>query len=159
MMQKVEILPARAEDLPQIAAMAACSFPDPWSEALFRQTLAAPASQILAAFTETGSLAGYLVLQQAGDEQSVDEIAVVPAFRRKGIARQLLQWAHHTFPACNFILEVRQHNTAALALYQQLGYQQVGLRKRYYHHPEEDAVLMTRYAAPSAEALSQQKGD
>ena len=89
-------------------------------------------------------LAGYLILQRLGDEESVDDIAVAPEFRRQGIAQQLLETAHAQFPACPFLLEVREHNTAALALYQKLGYQQVGFRKRYYTNPNEGAVLMTR---------------
>ena len=98
----------------------------------------------MSTFLAGDTLAGYLILQRLGDEESVDDIAVAPEFRRQGIAQQLLETAHAQFPTCPFLLEVREHNTAALALYQKLGYQQVGFRKRYYTNPNEGAVLMTR---------------
>ncbi len=75
---------------------------------------------------------------------NLDDIAVVPAFRRQGIGRQLLDWAHRQFPENEFWLEVRESNAAAIALYESAGYRQVGFRKRYYRDPEEGAVLMTR---------------
>ena len=60
------------------------------------------------------------------------------------IGRQLLDFAHRQFPAQEFWLEVRESNAPAIALYQSEGYAQAGFRKRYYHNPEEGAVLMTR---------------
>ena len=77
---------------------------------------------------------------------NLDDIAVAPAFRRQGIGRQLLDWAHRQFPENEFWLEVRESNAAAIALYESAGYRQVGFRKRSYRDPEEGAVLMTREA-------------
>lgn len=149
MMQKIDtltIVPVCKEDVPILAAIAAASFPDPWSESLFAQTLEHPDSHCLKAILPDGTITGYLILQRLGDEISVDDIATAPEFRRCGIARQLLQNAVQQFPDCNFLLEVREHNVPALALYQHFGFVQVGFRKRYYHNPEEGAVLMTRTA-------------
>lgn len=143
MMQKVKILSLSQEQLPAAAALAQCCFPDPWSLALFEAAFSQPNTTLFAAMA-TDTLAGYLILQRLGDEESVDDIAVAPEFRRQGIAQQLLETAHAQFSTCPFLLEVREHNTAALALYQKLGYQQVGFRKRYYTNPNEGAVLMTR---------------
>ena len=147
MMQKAEILPLKAEQLAEVAQIAVCSFPDPWSLALFEAAFAQADTQIWAAMVDD-MLVGYLVLQRLGEEQSVDDIAVLPAYRRQGIAEQLLQTTHAAFPDSNFILEVREHNEAAIALYQKLGYEQVGFRKRYYTNPAEGAVLMTRQGVP-----------
>ena len=156
MMQMVKILPFWQEQLPAAAALAQRCFPDPWSLALFEAAFSQPDATLVAAMAGDAlagywllprlgdTLAGYLILQRLGDEESVDDIAVAPEFRRQGIAQQLLETAHAQFPACPFLLEVREHNTAALALYQKLGYQQVGFRKRYYTNPNEGAVLMTR---------------
>ena len=41
-------------------------------------------------------------------------------------------------------LEVRASNQAAIALYEKHGFHQAGLRKGYYQHPREDAIIMTR---------------
>ena len=134
MMQKVKILPFSQEQLPAAAALAQRCFPDPWSLALFEAAFSQPDTTLFAAMAGD-TLAGYLILQRLGDEESVDDIAVAPEFRRQGIAQQLLETAHAQFPACPFLLEVRE---------QKLGYQQVGFRKRYYTNPNEGAVLMTR---------------
>ncbi|MBQ8514472.1 MAG: ribosomal protein S18-alanine N-acetyltransferase [Ruminococcus sp.] len=144
MMQRVKIGPAAEQDLQQLAEIAAVSFPDPWSERLFREAFASPYTQITAARTDSGEIAGYLVLSQAGDEMNVDDIAVSPGFRRTGVGRMLLETAHRTYPERNFLLEVRETNKPALALYEALGYRQVGYRKRYYRNPDEGAVLMTK---------------
>lgn len=143
MKQRAEILPLKAEQLPEAAQIAECSFPDPWSLTVFEAAFAQVDTRMWAA-TVAGELVGYLVLQRLGEEQSVDDIAVSPDYRRQGIAEQLLQMAHAVFPDSNFILEVREHNAAAIALYQKLGYEQVGFRKRYYTNPAEGAVLMTK---------------
>ncbi len=145
MKQRAEILPLKAEQLPKVAQIAACSFPDPWPLTVFEAALAQADTQMWAAMI-AGELVGYLVLQRLGEEQSVDDIAVSSDYRRQGIAEQLLQMAHAAFPDSNFILEVREHNAAAIALYQKLGYEQVGFRKRYYTNPAEGAVLMTKKA-------------
>ena len=120
MMQKVKILPFSQEQLPAAAALAQRCFPDPWSLTLFEAAFSQPDTTLFAAIAGD-TLAGYLILQRLGDEESVDDIAVAPEFRRQGIAQQLLETAHAQFPACPFLLEVREHNTAALALYQKLG--------------------------------------
>ncbi|WP_298483363.1 ribosomal protein S18-alanine N-acetyltransferase [uncultured Ruminococcus sp.] len=143
MMQRVKVIGAESVHLPVIAEIAGLSFPDPWSETLFRQTLESENHQIWCAVSGE-TVCGYLVLSRAGTEMSVDDIAVHPAFRRQGVGKLLLEWTHGQYPACDFWLEVRESNAAAMALYQSLGYTQVGFRKRYYQNPEEGAVLMTR---------------
>ena len=114
MMQKVKILPFSQEQLPAAAALAQRCFPDPWSLALFEAAFSQPDTTLFAAMAGD-TLAGYLILQRLGDEESVDDIAVAPEFRRQGIAQQLLETAHAQFPTCPFLLEVREHNTAAKA--------------------------------------------
>ena len=128
MKQKAEIVPASEQDLAALAELAEQCFPDPWSENVFRQTMCCC----------------YAAVSRTGDAVNLDDIAVSPAFRRQGIGRQLLDWAHGQFPESEFWLEVRESNAAAIALYESAGYRQVGFRKRYYHAPEEGAVLMTR---------------
>ncbi len=144
MMQRVNIVPAAIEDMKRLSRIAAVCFPDPWSEKLFTEAFHSSYTEITLAKTDSGEIAGYLVLSDAGDEKSVDDIAVSPEYRRMGIARQLLESAHGKYAGCNFILEVRESNAPAIALYASLGYKQVGFRKRYYRNPDEGAVLMTR---------------
>ena len=143
MQQKVEIVPASEQDLAALAEMAAQCFSDPWSENIFRQTMCCCYNRIWCAKID-GMLCGYAAISRTGDAVNLDDIAVAPAFRRQGIGRQLLDWAHRQFPESEFWLEVRESNAAAIALYESAGYEQVGFRKRYYRDPEEGAVLMTR---------------
>ncbi|MBQ8686984.1 MAG: ribosomal protein S18-alanine N-acetyltransferase [Ruminococcus sp.] len=144
MMQRVNIVSAAIEDMKKLSEIAAVCFPDPWSEKLFTEAFASPHTEITLAKTASGDIAGYLVLSDAGDEKSVDDIAVLPECRRMGIARQLLESAHGKYAGQSFILEVRESNAPAIVLYESLGYCQVGYRKRYYRNPDEGAVLMTR---------------
>ena len=93
MMQKVKILPFSQEQLPAAAALAQRCFPDPWSLTLFEAAFSQPDTTLFAAMAGD-TLAGYLILQRLGDEESVDDIAVAPEFRRQGIAQQLLETQH-----------------------------------------------------------------
>lgn len=72
-------------------------------------------------------------------------IAVAPEQRSQGIATQLLGMA---ITECEhrgvkrILLEVRASNTAAIHCYHQMGFVQIGIRKKYYSQPKEDALLL-----------------
>ena len=134
------------EHLPAVAALETVCFPaDPWSESVYRAALDNPAVAILLAQGEDGALLGYAVLSTVLDEGNLDNIAVAPEARRRGIADALLS-ALTAFGrehlAC-LMLEVRSSNAPAIALYEKHGFAAVGRRKNYYELPKEDAVLMT----------------
>lgn len=78
------------------------------------------------------------------DELQVLQVAVHPAYRRRGAARRLMRALLATAASCGgavALLEVRANNAGAIALYLQLGFKPVGTRRRYY--PDgEDALLM-----------------
>lgn len=141
---KVNIIPAAENDMKRLSEIAALCFPDPWSERIFRESFENEYTEIFIARDTEGNIAGYLVLSQTGDEISVDDIAVMPEYRRCGIAKTLLLWAYEKYPCRNFLLEVRESNSPAISLYKFLGFEQVGFRKRYYRSPDEGAVLMTK---------------
>jgi ribosomal-protein-alanine N-acetyltransferase len=92
-------------------------------------------------------LVGYICVWVVGDELHINNVAVAPGMRRRGIAGALLEAALDHGRArgvrCAF-LEVRASNVAAQALYRRFGFEPAGTRKRYYTHPVEDAVLMKR---------------
>lgn len=142
---KVQIIPMTTEDLPAVAALEKTCFPaDPWSEALFRDALDNPAVAILLAKGEGGAVLGYAVLSVVLDEGNLDNIAVAPEHRRRGVAGALLG-AITGFGREHLsvlMLEVRASNAPAIALYEKHGFVAVGRRKNYYDAPREDAVLM-----------------
>ena len=80
------------------------------------------------------------------DEVHIGTIAVLPEFRRQGIALSLITKVlieANSFGAVQGMLEVRRGNIAAQELYRRLGFVVVGVRPRYYRDNQEDALLMT----------------
>lgn len=138
------IKPAVSDDMHSLSEIAALSFTDPWSERLFKEAFESVYTKIFTANDNSGEIIGYVVLSETGDDISVDDIAVLPDFRRMGIGRSLLKYSFNEYIERNFILEVRESNLSAIDLYKSMGFEQVGFRKRYYRNPDEGAVLMTR---------------
>ena len=94
-----------------------------------------------------GRVAGFVVSREvySGNEAEPREIeilnlAVLPAFRRLGFARALLN-DMLAQPGVYF-LEVRESNRPAQCLYQQFGFSQISLREDYYELPNESAIVM-----------------
>jgi ribosomal-protein-alanine acetyltransferase len=87
-------------------------------------------------------VAGFLVTRQvAPGEREILNLAVDPAERRTGIARRLLEDALAVAKGAWF-LEVRASNTAAIRLYESVGFARAGVRKNYYYEPAEDGIVM-----------------
>ena len=140
------IVPMTAAHLPRVAALEQVCFPaDPWSEALFRDALECPDAALLAAEGEDGAVLGYAVLSSVLDEGNLDNIAVAPDCRRRGVADALLSALTDLGRGrlSVLFLEVRASNQPAVALYEKHGFVPVGRRKNYYEPPREDALLMT----------------
>lgn len=144
---RVRIEPMTAEHLDEVAALERVCFTDPWSRNLLSEALKNDLSAYLVALDDAGHVAGYAGLTVVLDEGSIDNIAVRPDCRRRGVAAQLLQ-VFLDFARGNQLafltLEVRASNYAAIALYGSRGFRAVGRRKNYYEHPTEDALIMTR---------------
>ena len=140
------IVPMTTAHLPQIAALEKRCFPtDPWSEGVFRDALDSPHTAILLAERADGAILGYAVLSVVLDEGNLDNIAVAPGTRRRGVADALLSTltGFGRDELSVLMLEVRASNAPAIALYEKHGFVPVGRRKNYYDAPREDAVLMT----------------
>lgn len=94
-----------------------------------------------------GELVGYGVLSAAAGEAHILNVAVHPAFQGKGLGRQMMLFlldAAHEHGADTVFLEVRPSNRNALHLYDNMGFNQVGLRRDYYPAKvgREDAIIM-----------------
>ena len=91
------------------------------------------------------SIVGFIVARQMAGEIHVNNVAVRPEYRRRGIGENLLRavlaWGRANDTA-QAVLEVRAENTAAQMLYQSCGFAVIGRRRRYYKAPVEDALLM-----------------
>lgn len=132
------------EHVSQIAQLEAQCFSDPWSEKSVASELENPLSLWLVA-EENGQVFGYVGSQTVLDESDMMNVAVDPRFRRQGIARALIETliAELAKKGSRCLrLEVRVSNENARALYERMGFQQLGLRKNYYHNPKEDALIL-----------------
>ena len=128
----------------QIAQLEAQCFSDPWSEKSVASELENPLSLWLVA-EENGQVCGYVGSQTVLDESDMMNVAVDPRFRRRGIARALIETLIAELSKMGsrcLRLEVRVSNENARALYARMGFQQLGLRKNYYHNPKEDALIL-----------------
>lgn len=139
------------DDIEQVIAIDRESFSLPWPERSFRFELTDnPASRCWVAELD-GKIVGMIVVWLIVDEVHVTTIATHPDFRRQGIAKNLLSHAlqHLSIEgAQSSFLEVRASNLAAQDLYRKFGFEESGVRRRYYRDNDEDAILMTLSAIP-----------
>lgn len=134
------------DDLPAVVALDRMSFSLPWPERSFRFELTDNSASRCWVAEADGEIVGMLVAWLLVDEAHIATLATHPAYRRRGIARELLSHALRSMAeegAVSSFLEVRESNAAAQELYRRLGYEAVGRRKRYYKDTDEDAILMT----------------
>lgn len=130
----------------QVAALERVCFSDPWSESSVAEELANPLSLWLVAM-EDGQLAGYVGSQSVMGESDMMNLAVDPAFRRRGVGQSLVRALIEALGKHgnrSLSLEVRASNAPARALYQNLGFSQVGRRPNYYRNPKEDALILRK---------------
>ncbi|MGQ9688583.1 MAG: ribosomal protein S18-alanine N-acetyltransferase [Desulfobaccales bacterium] len=138
---------ASLTDVWAICEIEKLSFPSPWSRWCFLAEYLNTHSTILVAGPrrpQPWEVWGYIVFWVVVNEMHILNLAVHPAHRRRGIARALLTAAlaeGRQRGATMVSLEVRPSNAAALALYQAFGFQEVGLRPRYYNDNDEDALV------------------
>lgn len=140
------IVPMREDHTAQVAALEKRCFSDPWSEASIRAELLNPLSTWLVN-EEDGEVTGYIGAQSVPPEADLMNLAVSPDCRRQKIGAKLLfrmiELLHRQGIESLF-LEVRPSNTAAIALYEAFGFEQVGRRQKYYVNPTEDALILRK---------------
>lgn len=122
-------------------------FNDPWSLKSFENALSGNTITFFIARSKNNTPVGFVGIFVAADESEIVNVAVLPEFRRLGIANLLMQEAisHAYQKGCSAIyLEVRESNTAAQSLYQKFGFDVIGKRRNYYDDPREDAILMKK---------------
>lgn len=142
----MEILEMKEGHVAQVAALEKLCFSDPWSENSVASELKNPLSLWLVA-VEQGKVVGYIGSQSAQGEADMMNLAVHPDHRRQGMARRLILTLIDALKVGGvrcLTLEVRASNDGAIALYEKLGFETVGRRPNYYHHPKEDAYILRK---------------
>jgi ribosomal-protein-alanine N-acetyltransferase len=137
----------REPDLPAVRAIEAMSFSNPWSEDTFRGEIqnTSVSSPLVVVRRPGDEVVGYIIYWQIRDDVQVNNIAVHPEYRARGLGEAMMRFAITKVRAAGaefMTLEVRQSNTSAVALYRKLGFEALGTRKNYYTRPDEDACVM-----------------
>ena len=133
-------------DVSAIAELEKLCFSDPWSENSIASEVENPLSYWLVAEVD-GVVAGYVGSQTVLDASDMMNLAVSPGYRRQGIGQALVNALTDHLQQNKVIallLEVRVSNAPAIALYESLGFEQVGRRPKYYHNPREDALILRK---------------
>ena len=120
-------------DISQIAACEACCVPLPLSARAIADMLKNPLYLFLVAENQ-GTFAGHAAILFTGETAEILSVAVLPAFREKGLATKLLEETEkQTFrnDAVEMLLEVRISNLPAIRLYEKYGFEKIALRKNF----------------------------
>lgn len=154
---EVTIRPMLESDVANVIAIERASYQFPWSEGIFRDCLRV--GYVCRVACVGDEVVAYGVMSTGAGEAHVLNLCVNGPFRCKGIGRHLLcylldrAWSAGMTEA---FLEVRPSNTAAIRLYQSLGFEQVGIRRGYYQAVggREDAAVLKLALAKRAERTS-----
>ena len=149
---------ATREDLEALLEIERVSYSHPWTARNFRGELDAGAHAVFLVLRDAFATSdpgrgvrGYCAFQVVAGEMHLQNLTVTPPRRRLGLGRFLLGLSldlARRRGAREAFLEVREGNSAALALYRAGGFTEAGRRKGYYRHPAEDALLLRRRLEP-----------
>ena len=133
-------------DLAGVAAVERASYQFPWSEGIFRDCLRV--GYLCRVADLDGEIVAYGVVAMGAGEAHILNLCVRGDLRGRSIGRQMLMLLLERSRQAGMeavFLEVRPSNPHAIALYQSVGFAQVGLRKGYYQAPDngrEDALVL-----------------
>ena len=143
---------AELEDLDSLVSLEArCFEGDRLDKGNLRWTLTRPTALCLVEEQE-GRVRGYVLLRSREEFVRILSLAVDPDARRQGVARALLKEAEKRVRergGKELVLELREDNAAARALYESLGFKQTGTLLGYYHD-RSDARRMQKALEPNA---------
>ena len=138
----IVIKTATAYDVAEILRIEQACFSTPWTEQGIAESIENENTHLYLALAD-GVAAGYMGVQIFSGEGYVTNVATLPEYRRKGVAKALINRVLQN--EMEFLtLEVRESNEPAISLYESLGFERVGERSHFYRNPDENALLMTK---------------
>lgn len=155
------IVPLKShQELEGLLAVEAASFTNPWTREMYLAELEnRGVSYFYLAKDQTGHIVGFCTFWRVLDELHINNLAVLPEYRRQGVASAILARVFaeaRALGANRATLEVRRSNRGAQQLYEHLGFTVAGVRRGYYSHPDEDALVLWREGFPeNGEDVSQ----
>ena len=139
----IKIENMKAQHINEVVNIEKICFVHAWTRADLEAQLTLETSHFVVA-TVDEKVVGYMGLQVFCGEGYVTNIAVLPEYRRQGIAKMLIEKQLQN--EMSFItLEVRESNLPAVRLYESCGFENVGIRPKFYSNPTENAIIMTKY--------------
>lgn len=132
-------------DLERVTALEKEAFTQPWSANTLASELLENCFSYCSVIEQEGRVSGFAIYWRIAEEGHLIRIAIDAPLRGRGLGRQYLAWLIRDMKRNqveNIYLEVRQSNYPALRMYEHAGFQNVGVRKKYYVNGE-DAVLMS----------------
>jgi [ribosomal protein S18]-alanine N-acetyltransferase len=139
-----------ARDLDGILAVDAAAFERPWTRAMYEWEWTHSDVARFYVARSGGVVVAYCAGWVIFDELHVNNLAVDPGWRRRGVAGALLTFvlqAAEGEGATRATLEVRRSNDPARRLYERFGFVLSGVRTAYYREPVEDALVLWRNRA------------
>ena len=139
---------ASSSDLDAVLAIEEASFTSPWTREMYLAEFEnVDVWFCYLARNESREVLAFCSFWRVVDELHINNLAVAPAHRRRGIGAALLRAVlteGARLGARRATLEVRRSNDAARYLYERLGFAPAGVRRAYYTNPIEDAVVLWR---------------
>jgi [ribosomal protein S18]-alanine N-acetyltransferase len=138
-----------AADLDAVLAIEEASFNNPTTREWYQNELQRPEVCYVFLVREApgAAVAGFCAFWKVIDQIHINNLAIHPDFRGRGLARTLLTRVLEEAAAIgarDATLEVRRSNAAARALYERAGFAIAGVRTSYYTNPIEDALILSR---------------
>ncbi len=146
----LHIEPGKAADADTLSRLRTQGFYRGWPASDFASYISGEDTPVYVACDAKRRIAGFLMLRLAGSESELITVAVDPKWRGKGVGRALLHAAFADLlmsPARRMVLEVAADNPAALKLYRNEGFSEIGRRDGYYARADgrpATALVMAR---------------
>ena len=140
--------PMQLDDVPAVMNIEHASFSNPWPKEAFIDEIRKNAFSYPTVACPRASreriVCGYLIPWIVFEELHIQNVAVHPLHRGRGLGRHLVEEALELGKrsGCRVaLLEVRESNAIARSLYVSMGFREAGKRRRYYSHPQEHAIV------------------
>ncbi|PPD54730.1 MAG: ribosomal-protein-alanine N-acetyltransferase [Methylotenera sp.] len=140
-----QLRPMQMADLDAVMAIEPTIYTHPWTRGNFSDSLNSGYSAWVLVTNQ--KIIGYALLMMVLDEAHLLNLSVAKDQQKQGLGRYLLEHMLQiakNHKAANMFLEVRPSNISAIALYENMGFCEMAIRRGYYpaHNGREDAVLM-----------------
>jgi [ribosomal protein S18]-alanine N-acetyltransferase len=151
---RYSVVPFDARYLDEVLSIEHASYTHPWRRSAFEYEIERNPlgwARVALSREDPPRVAAYLITWIVFEHLHVQNVAVHPEHRRRGLARFLLILAMEealSRDATTVLLEVRRSNVGAQRVYLDLGFREAGERKDYYSSPREDAIVFRRELSP-----------